>query len=380
MATMPRPIAALAVMCLVVVLAACDPSVDDSPGPTLSIGPSDGSSTATPPGSSAPSGSSTPPAASDPPAVVTWTRLSPAGVVPVARSGHTWTVDPSGGLAYLYGGQAAGSIHGDLWEYDLAGDVWARVLVTGAAPPPRTGHAAAWIDDVGLVVIGGRDADGATVDDAWRFDPEAGAWQALTLSGDRPAARSDSCAVKSPDGRLWISHGLGAGGTALDDTWAYAPVDGAWASATPSGDAPLARAGHVCWWSDDGRLMLFGGQASAGQLADLWGLESPGASGSSWATVDPASAVGARSEATIARHVDQIVVYGGSGADGLAMADIGTFGPTGQSTEALVATGNGPVGRSRATLIDDPAAERMLLFGGVTATGPSDELWQVSLN
>jgi galactose oxidase-like protein len=333
-------------------------------------------------GSTAPTPSGSASASAAPPDVtVTWTRLSPTGVGPVARQGHTWTVDPGEAVAYLFGGQAgpdAGSTLGDLWAYDLGADAWERVPVAGPAPPPRSRHVAAWLDGVGLVIVGGRGADDRPLDDAWRFDPNAGAWQPLPAQGTALPARSDSCAAVDRAGSLWMSHGLADAAKVLDDTWRYEPGTGRWATVSPA-SPPAARAGHVCWHDEAGRFLLFGGTAEA-PLSDLWVLEGRATVAPTWERLAANVPLGARSDATLALHGGRAVIAGGLDAAGHPVADVGVLTAAGDAIVRVQAGSDEPAGRTRAALIDDPAGERMLLFGGGTAAGVSDEIWQAVLD
>jgi hypothetical protein len=71
------------------------------------------------------------------------------------------------------------------------------------------------------------------------------------------------------------------------------------------------------------------------------------------------------------------VVVGGVDADGNLLDSIWAIGSDG--LEQLRSDDLDPARRARSALIDDPAAERMLLFGGLTSDGVSNEVWQAVL-
>ena len=340
------------------------------------------------PSASGPAGSPPPPPGSPsvapspsepPPGAAVWTRLSPSGPGPSAREGHTWTADPSSGLAYLFGGRDDHGALGDLWVYDLGADSWHRLLPAGPAPAARFGHAAVWVDGVGLVVFAGQAGPTALLADLWAYDPDADRWRELPSPGGGPAQRTGTCATLGLDGRIWISHGASGAGTDLADTWAYDPEANGWSNMTPGGPGPVARSGHRCWWTADGRFVAYAGEATGGTvLDDLWTLAAPGGPGAAWTRIDGAPTV-PRSVPAADGDGDLIVVVGGVGTGGVYLADIVTFEATTVAAGTVAQAGDAPGGRAGAALVDDPAAERLILFGGRDGTGVLDELWQLDL-
>ena len=318
---------------------------------------------------------------------VAWTRLVSGGVAPVARQAATWTVDPAMGIAYLYGGTTggvgpdgeptAGSTLGDLWAYDLAADAWEPVVGTSDEPPPRSGHVAVWVDGVGLVVVGGRDGTGRALGDIWRFDPEDGSWRALRPAGSALPARSGACAAAAADGSLWVSHGLGGQGP-LDDTWRYDVQTDRWrvvAAKTP----PSARSGQACWIDAAGTFVLVGGRSGQTVLGDLWAIGTDTDAATSWSRLAADGGLSPRAGASVAVHTDEAVLVGGAGTGGSLLGDVGVVAPGADIVVPAQAAGLAPDPRTGAVLVDDPAGERLVLFGGATSAGVSDELWQADL-
>lgn len=359
--TLRRAVAATAL-----VLAGCAappsaPSVGRSPSiaaPSASAQPS-----AVPPASAIPT------AEPSAPAPLAWTELAVTG--PSAREDHTWTLGDGGTVAYLFGGRDGATVMGDLWAYDLATDAWASVE-TGDGPPARFGHEAVWVDEVGLVVFAGQ-AGPTFFDDLWAFDPTTSAWRRLPSGGDVPLARYGTCATIGPDGRLWISHGFTSDGTRFADTRAYDFAAGAWADETPSGDLPVSRCLHGCWWTDDGALALFGGQTTGvTALDDRWLLVD-----GAWQPVSGA-APGARNLYARARLDGATLVFGGQGLDGGRLDDAWLLHDDGTDARPLAVDGVGPPGRSGAELIVDAGRDRILLFGGLGSDGALADTWELA--
>jgi hypothetical protein len=305
-------------------------------------------------------------------------------VAPAARQGATWTVDPSTGVAYLYGGTTSptidrplegGATLGDFWAYDLNADAWEPVVGTSDEPPPRSGHVAVWVEDVGLVVVGGRGSDGQALDDVWRFDPGAGAWSQIRATGT-PPARFDACAAAPGDGTLWLTHGTN-GRSLFGTSWRLDLASRRWTEIART-ERPSARSGASCWVDAGGRFVVYGGDRGGTALGDLWAV-SVGVDAAAWTRLAGGGPFPPRRGAAATIHLDQTAVFGGLGSDGAPRSDLGVIGPTGVALSPIPADGPPPPARAGAVLVDDPAGERMLLLGGVTADGVSSDLWSADL-
>lgn len=369
MGAMPRPSLLALLVGLAVVVVACGSDVV-SPSPSVPAG-------SLPPSRESPTVAPIP--SEPPPGAALWTRLSPSGPGPSAREGHTWTADPTSGLAYVFGGRDGQGALDDLWVYDLAADAWHRLRPDGPAPRARFGHAAVWVDGLGLVVFAGQARSASLLADIWAYDPDANRWRELPSPGDGPAARTGSCAAVGPDVRIWISHGALGGEMGLADTWAYDPEAHRWSDETPGDPRPVARSGHRCWWTANGRFAIYAGETTGGAaLDDLWTLAAPDGPGAAWTRIEGERTI-PRSLPAVDANADRIVVVGGIGTGGVYLADIVTFDATTLAARSVEQAGEAPGGRAGAALVDDPAAERLLLFGGRDRSGALDELWQLDL-
>ena len=356
----------MTVVVVLVLLVGCSPQL--SPTTSDTFGPS--------PSGSPVSGSSVVP--SSPTTMTGWQEVA-SGPAPTAREDHTWTVTPDGTTAYLFGGRDMGTVYDDLWEYSLATGAWSLVTPAGERPPGRFGHNAAWADGVGLVIFGGQ-AGADFFNDLWAYDPASNAWRPLPASGAIPVPRYGSCAAIGPDGRLWISHGFTNEGQRFADTRAYDFAVGAWTDETPAGDAPIRRCLHACWWTDDGGLILYGGQTTGTTaLGDLWRLtpgERPGTN--AWAELHPADGLPPeRNLHSAARWGPGTVVFGGQGLDSTYLADAWWLAD--DAAVLPLDPGDGaPSPRSGSELIVDTTHGRLLLFGGQDGEAAFDDLWGLS--
>ncbi|HEY8170904.1 MAG TPA: kelch repeat-containing protein [Candidatus Limnocylindria bacterium] len=352
---------ASATLALVAVLAACVSPASSGSEPASQELPSASagrSLPATPSVSSAASGA--------PAAPLAWSRLEAAG--PAEREDHSWTVDPDGTFAYLFGGRDGGTALADLWAYDLASDAWTE-LAPPSGPSSRFGHEAAWIDGVGLVIFAGQ--SGATFfNDLWAYDADANTWAQLPSDGAQPVARYGSCSAVGQDGRLWISHGFTSDGTRFADTRAYDFTAGSWTDETPSGEHPVERCLHACWWTDRGELTLYAGQTTGvAALGDRWALGEDG-----W-TRFAGALPPERNLPAHARLDGTTIVFGGRGLDLAFRSDVWLLGDGAEDAVMLTPAGAAPEPRAGAALVVDSARDRVLLFGGRAEDGAFADTW-----
>jgi hypothetical protein len=370
-------VAGLVGACLVI--GACTGSGPASPAssPSAAASASSSASSSQPaPSASAPAATGTAPAPTTLPQGA-WTELATGASTPDPREDHTWTVDADGATAYLFGGRDGGTVFADLWAYDLASNAWREIAVSGDAPAGRFGHEAAWIPGSGLAIFAGQ--TGSTFfNDLWLFDPGAGAWSKLLATGNVPIPRYGSCSGVGPDGRLWISHGFTEDGVRFADTHAYDFAKGAWSDVLPSGDGPIERCLHACWWTSQGTFQLYGGQTTGvAALGDLWTLTPGAGTPASWAEASGALPP-ARQLPAVARHASTTVVVGGRGIDRAPLADAWVLPDATGAFAPLPVSGSAPPARSGAALIDDAVRDRMLLFGGLGDGSAFADTWSLS--
>lgn len=351
-----------------VMLGACSGPGASGASPTMSSHPSATQHEPSTPGqSSSPVETPAPTSMTEP---LTWAQLDIVG--PAAREDHTWTLDPGGEIAYLFGGRDGATVFDDTWAFDLAAEAWLR-LEPPELPPARFGHEAAWVSGVGLVVFAGQ-ADASTFfNDLWAYDPATGAWTELPAGGAQPTARYGSCASVGPDGRLWVSHGFTEDGTRFSDTRAYDFATSTWTDETPDGTRPVERCLHGCWWTDEGGLALYAGQTTGvTALDDRWLLAD-----GTWSRIE-GTGPPARNLYARARLEGATLVFGGQAPDGSFHDDLWLLADDAADATALEPSGSAPPGRAGGELIVDASRGRGLLFGGRDAEGARDDLWILS--
>ena len=151
-----------------------------------------------------------------------------------ARSSHSVSV--VGDTMYCLGGElvARTPINSTLWARPLPSGEWAPVAAANDGPSARIAHAQAVVGGTHLYVFGGRASltmEEAPLNDLWRFDLEARAWEQVHAGGEAsdalPCPRSFHKAA-AVGGDLFVFGGCGASGR-LADVWRFSVSDSAWA-------------------------------------------------------------------------------------------------------------------------------------------------------
>ncbi len=186
-------------------------------------------------------------------------------------------------------------------------------------------------------------------------------------------ARYGTCSAVGRDGRLWISHGFTSDGVRFSDTRAYDFTSGTWSDVTPAGERPVERCLHTCWLTDAGELALYAGQTTGvPALGDRWILGDDG-----WKRVDGSLPP----ERNLPAHVrldGATLMFGGTALDLTLLNDLWVLRDDVPDANRLTPASPGPSGRAGASLVLDVARARIVLFGGRTDAGASNETWSLT--
>ena len=117
-----------------------------------------------------------------PPSDPAWAPIDATG--PAAREDHTWTVDPAGATAYLFGGRDGSTIFADLWattSEPMRGPCWPRRRDhRHASGTRRPGcRTSGWSSSPARLAP-------TFFNDLWAYDPAEDTWTSLPSEGDVP--------------------------------------------------------------------------------------------------------------------------------------------------------------------------------------------------
>ncbi|GAB5518982.1 MAG: hypothetical protein RhofKO_12330 [Rhodothermales bacterium] len=117
----------------------------------------------------------------------------------------------------------------------------------------RQSHTATRLADGRVLIVGGYDAEGHSLNHAEIYDPSA---NTFTATGRMHTARASHVAVQLSDGRVMVMGGVGPNWTFLASAEVYDPATGRF---TPTGAMTQARQSHVAVVLDTDEVLVFGG-------------------------------------------------------------------------------------------------------------------------
>lgn len=367
-----------------------------------------------------------------------WIELRP-GPGPTGRFAHSAIVDPIRRRMIVYGGND-GEVRGDLWALEFSPvPHWRQLSPSGPPPPVRYGHSAIYDSARDrMVVYGGYNNDSGERSDVWALSLSGeGEWAEITPLEAGPSRCAFHVAVYDPPGDRMILHGGHKHGFIIADLWALSLGDSTrWTPLTPPSPAPLGRMAHSAAYDAASRRMVIYGGANPsigfpGTFDEIWTLDLAGPIRWNRMTVS-GSALSSRHSTSMAldRATGRFVVFGGiqymidfgehaaftlgTGAAWAAMVPMDSFTPRWGHSVVLdrarqrlvlfggfgvpadegvwvfplgvpdaiwrrVPTQGNPGSRYGHTVALDHRRDRMLSFGGHTATSMRNDLWALSL-
>jgi len=272
-----------------------------------------------------------------------WTRV--AGLEPwppfLNSRGTAAALDSRRNRMLIFGG-TGGSLDCGVWALSLGPTpYWSKLDAAGPGPCSRS-EASAIYDEAAdrFVVFGGVTNGGSqptTLNDVWALSlDEPPSWTELHPSGDPPSPREEPTAIYDARRQRMVVFGGSPWSTNVppdtDRVWILSlGVAPQWMSVAPSGPHPLARRAHAaCYDPNHDQMIVTGGFGMSDRFAtepmDAWRLS---LDRMQWSSVDANAA---------------------------------------------------PAGRGSLTAVFDPKHDRMIAFGGTSATEwATNECWSLSL-
>ncbi|MBI2071383.1 MAG: hypothetical protein HYT79_12410 [Elusimicrobia bacterium] len=268
----------------------------------------------------------------------------------------------------LFGGiKTDGNALGDTWVWDATDGSWTEKSTT-TAPSARYGHTLTWMGDKFLLY------GGSSSSDTWTYDVAADSWVLVSGSVTPPADLANPAAAFDGDTQQVFLFGGGRGNA----TWIYHVAGSSWSSLTPSASPSDRTGASMAYDQTSGRLILFGGRDPSGGaiLGDTW-VFNPGTL--VWTQLSPSSPPSVRYEASMVDdpQAKQIVLFGGrTGAANTAKSDIHYF-DFGKNRwfEALATSVNSPPPRFGHGTVYDAFNRKLLIFGGNVGGSLVSALW-----
>ena len=198
-----------------------------------------------------------------------WTQI-PGTVVNGREQSTLWK--DSVGNVYIFGGKN-GSALNDLIVYNISLNTWSKVVVFSVGTPSARYGSISWNDNAGNGYVFGGVNVNTYYNDLWRFDKLSSTWAELAHNNVQPYpdVRAGSASWVDNSGKVYIFGGINTTGN-LNDLWQYNPSTSSWNRLidTNQNGSPSARNGSVAWTDINGNAYIFGGNSSSGVLNDLW--------------------------------------------------------------------------------------------------------------
>ena len=211
-----------------------------------------------------------------------WERRNPA-IGPSGRCGHGIVYDSQSDRTILFGGFACTDVSdpllNDTWSYDYDADTWTQ-HVSASPPPPRIYHSMVYHKGADRMLVWGGRVDDSRV---WTFDLEENIWTALKQDLFPEGIRAYQSMAFDPEssllfmfGGLVLTEPMSFEGTLVNETWTYDLRRNEWSLHQPL-SKPSARSHHSMAMSQDGKLVVFGGELNtsySGEMSDeVWVLD-----------------------------------------------------------------------------------------------------------
>ena len=315
-----------------------------------------------------------------------WAPDSTTGTPPSTRSGQCAIYDSTFKQMVIFGGFTSGTgFLNDSWILPLQSTgkpAWSSSSPAGPLPGARQ-YASAVYDPVSarMVVFGGVNTS-VLNNEVWAQTFGAGAaWTEITPAWTPPAARCDASAIYDPVRQRMLMFG-GTNGTNFNDVYALSlGINPSWTLLTASGTPPSGRGGQSAIYDPvRDRVLFFGGGGSTPYTNELWALTLSG--GPAWSQIVPTGTPPSARKYSAAIYDpvrDQMLVFGGVGSGGYGN-DVWSLSMAGDPVwSQLSPTGTPPSGRYLTSAIYDPVRDQMLIFGGSSTSGYVNDTWALAL-
>jgi hypothetical protein len=268
--------------------------------------------------------------------------------------------------------------------------------LTVLGPAPRVRHSAVFdLATETMITFGGQNPNVTNFGDVWQLVfnnslPNTVDWLPVSWTGSTPDARNGQTAVYDATNSLMIvfggAEGLSSPAPCQNDSWVLQNANGvagarSWVQLLPAGGPPTPRYLHTAVYdpTSDSMIVFGGSDCNAGYLNDVWILSNANGLGGSpvWTQLAPTGTPPAAREAASAIYdpgSNVMTVYGGDTGGSSVLGDVWTLsnangiGGTPVWTQ-LFPTGTAPAARTGHTAVYDSANNRMIIYGGLAASG-----------
>ncbi|MBI2524427.1 MAG: hypothetical protein HYV93_00430, partial [Candidatus Rokubacteria bacterium] len=217
------------------------------------------------------------------PVTQTWGSLSGphwgyTGPLPSHRYSPAMAYSPLDRAIVLFGGEPNDN---DTWMLDVQTRSWVRKLSVGApgSPPPLRQVTNSMVYDAAsdvFVLFGGRCGPCATYessDETWAYRLSTNSWTNLAPPLSPPARQQHTMVYDSDNGVIVLFGGNdSASGVHFNDLWIFDTAAGTWTQLVPPTSPPARRLHAMVYDPVNGVTVMYGGADAAGSRRDVWHL------------------------------------------------------------------------------------------------------------
>jgi len=330
-----------------------------------------------------------------------WTKLTPVGTAPRARTGHSATYDTANNRMTIFGGANKTTTMTDSWVLanpnGIGTPMWIQIATTGTAPSLAY-HSAVYSQSQGyLFVFAGASSANKLSSNSHAFTLTGANGLAQTASkwilGGPPVRYGQSAFYDSATNSIFVFGGQHSRSNLnYGDYWQASRVIGSsnlkWGLVPSKGGAPSARFGHTGVYDPlTDRLMIFGGSKGT-CLNDYRVLQHPNLQGGSptWTGVTPAGTAPLPRMMQASAYdpaSNTLMIFGGYDCASTYFNDVWVMSnannASGQPTwNQLAPDGEPPSVRESSTAIYDPTTNSLIVYGGDEGGTPFGDLWILS--
>jgi len=304
-----------------------------------------------------------------------WVDVTPAtGTAPAARAYASAVFDPVDRKMVIFGGQAGSTRLNDIWEFDLDSYSWADITPgAGSAPAARRTPVSVY-DPAGhrMITWSGQGIGNGFFNDVWEFDLATNVWAEFVPAGGPPNIRYGAAGVFDLVAGDLVSFAGFTNQGRFDDVWRFNAVAATWTDVTPA-TGPLERCLHSASYDSQGhRMIMYGGQNN-GARSDIWAFD---LDLDTWTELTPAGSPPGR---WFAAHVydaanHRSTIFGGNSGS-TAVNEVWVFTFATSAWGQLAPSGTAPTAREGSAAIYDGDNDRMVVFGGTNGGTDHNEVW-----
>lgn len=291
------------------------------------------------------------------PSTDSWLEVSLVGA-PGARSYHTavWT----GTEMIVWGGydQSEDLFYSSGGRYDPTTDSWQATFSLVPAPTARVAHSVVWTGSE-VIVWGGEDSNGDTVNSGGRYSPTSDSWSSMTMD-QVPSERRHHSAVWTGS-EMIVFGGIDSNYDALESGGRYDPATDVW-TATSEDNLETGRFAHTAVWTGTD-MIVWGGQNNGNYVTG--GLSYNPAS-DSWIEISSSNEPSGRTSHSAVWTGVQMIVWGGEGDTGITNTG-GSYDPSTDTWESTFIQVPPPNARREHTSVW--TGSEMIVWGGLDEFG-----------